>query len=256
MTTLESIILGIIQGITEWLPVSSSGHLVLGQTLFGLQEQLTFDIAVHIGTMLVVLWMFRNDIFNITKSILTVKNDAHSKLGWMVVIGSIPTAIIGFTFKDFFESLFSNPHAVGIALLFTGCVLILTRFVRASSATQSLTFGKALLVGTAQGMAIVPGISRSGMTIASGLLMNVDRNLAAKFSFLLFIPAMVGATLIHLKDFQTDLVNINSLIIGTLTTMIVSYLVIKWLLSIVQNGKLHWFATYCWVVGISVLFFL
>ena len=257
MNLFESFILGIVQGITEWLPVSSSGHLVLGQTLFNLKEQLTFDIAVHVGTMLVVLWLFRNDLINIVVSILTNRKDEYSKLGWMVAVGSIPTGIIGFTFKDFFESLFSNPSAVAIALIVTGCILVLTRIIKFQQPASELTFGKALLIGTAQGAAIIPGISRSGSTIAAGLLMNVDRTMAAKFSFLLFIPAMIGATLLHIDDIQnTADLDLSALFVGVLTTMVVSYLVIKWLLSIVQKGKLYWFATYCWVVGVSVLFFL
>lgn len=249
---LNEIILGIIQGITEWLPVSSSGHLVIAQHYLGIGENLALDIMLHIGTLLVVLWIFRKDILQIINSLIrfikTRKFDKHSKLALYVVAGSIPTGLIGILLNDYIESAFSSLVAVGIALLITGTLLWSTRYAKKKG---SLGVKESLIIGLAQGAAIFPGISRSGSTISTGLLLGVDRETAARYSFLLFIPAAVGALILQLDEFQA--VDVSGMVAGTLAAMVVSYFVIDMLLKIVRKGKLYWFSYYCWLAGAIVI---
>ena len=261
MDKVEALILGIVQGITEWLPVSSSGHLVLFQHFFSLKEQLVFDVSVHLGTMIVVVWMFRADLMKIISGVLHEKwDDANQgfQMAKFVLIASIPTALIGFMLKDTIEQMFDDPSAVGIALMYTSVILYITRFIpeRQPEQRRNPKWYHALIVGTFQGTAIFPGVSRSGSTIASALFVGLDRNLAARLSFLMFIPAMLGATLIQLPKLSEPNISYSSLIVGTLAAIVTSYFVIAWLLTIIRNGKLYMFAYYCGPVGLLSWYFL
>jgi undecaprenyl-diphosphatase len=274
MTTLEAIILGIIQGLTEFLPVSSSGHLVLFQQLFGLKEaELFFDVCVHLGTLVAVIVVFRQEIIKIISALLRlvslagqkekflqqVESNPELKMAVFIVIGSIPTAILGLLFASIAERLFSSALITGLMLLVTGFLLWLTRMAGTHAVSVSighLTPGKAFIIGIVQGLAIIPGISRSGSTISTGLLLGVDRETAARYSFLLSIPAIVGAGLLSLKEgfFQTDPVIWISLL-GAVTAAIVGYGALKSLLHMVKKGRLYVFAPYCWLVGILAILF-
>lgn len=245
---LQAILLGIVQGITEWLPVSSSGHLVLLQEYFNLDVPVAFDVILHFGTLIVIFLVFWKDIINIIKSLIALKWDSNTKLLSFIVLGSIPIAIIGYTFHDFFIELFSNVTAIGIALLVTGTFLFLSKF---PIDNKNLNWWKSIIIGLAQAAAIVPGISRSGATISAGLFMNVNRKDIAKFSFLLSIPAILGATVMEAKNLV--LVNLDAIIIGTLTSIIVGYFALKFLLKLIQQKKFHYFSYYCWVLGLVVL---
>ena len=274
MTTLEAIVLGILQGLTEFLPVSSSGHLVLFQHLFGLKEaELFFDICVHLGTLVAVIIVFRQEIIKIISALLQlislggpkekfiqkVESDPELKMAALIAIGSIPTAILGFLFAGIADRLFSSTLITGLMLMVTGLLLWLTRKAErhtAAASSNRLTVGKAFIIGIVQGLAIIPGISRSGSTISAGLLLGVDRETAARYSFLLSIPAIVAAGLLSLKDgfSQTDPVIWISLL-GAVTAALVGYGALKSLLHMVKKGRLHVFAPYCWLVGILAILF-
>ncbi len=274
MNSTEAIILGIIQGLTEFLPVSSSGHLVLFQQLFGLKEaELFFDVCVHLGTLVAVIIVFRQEIIKIISALLQlvslagqkekflqkVKSDPELKMAVFIVIGSIPTAILGLLFASIADRLFSSALITGLMLMVTGLLLWLTRKAGTHAVSTSighLTPGKAFIIGIVQGLAIIPGISRSGSTISTALLLGVERETAARYSFLLSIPAIVGAGLLSLKDgfAQTGPVIWISLL-GAVTAAIVGYGALKSLLHIVKKGRLYVFAPYCWLVGILAILF-
>ena len=274
MNSIEAIILGIIQGLTEFLPVSSSGHLVLFQHLFGLKEaELFFDVCVHLGTLVAVVIVFRQEIIKILSALLQlvslgrqkekflqrVDSDPDLKMALLIVIGSIPTAILGLLFAGIADRLFSSTLITGLMLMVTGLLLWLTRKAESHAASVSsgdLSTGKAFVIGIVQGLAIIPGISRSGSTISTGLLLGVDRETAARYSFLLSIPAIVGAGILSLKDglSQTNPV-ISMSFLGAVMAALVGYGALKSLLHLVKKGRLHVFAPYCWLVGILAILF-
>ena len=272
MNYTEAILLGIIQGLTEFLPVSSSGHLVLFQHLFGLKEaELFFDVCVHLGTLLAVIIVFRQEIKNIIfammrllfstgpkKSALQkIESDPDLKLALLIVIGSIPTAVLGLMFHNIADRLFSSPFFTGLMLMVTGLLLWLTRRANTGAGgthIEGFSRTKAFVIGIVQGLAIIPGISRSGSTISIGLLLGINRETAARYSFLLSIPAIVGAGLLSLKGSlsETDPVIWLSLW-GAAAAALVGYAALKVLLGIVKKGHLHLFAPYCWLVGILAI---
>lgn len=274
MNSTEAIILGILQGLTEFLPVSSSGHLVIFQHLFGLKEaELVFDVCVHLGTLLAVVVVFRQEIIKMIAALLQlvslggqkekflqkVDSDLELKMVVFIVIGSIPTAALGLLFASIADRLFSSTLITGLMLMVTGLLLWITRKAETLSVAANnghLTTAKAVIIGIVQGLAIIPGISRSGSTISTGLLLGIDRETAARYSFLLSIPAIVGAVLLSLKDgfSQTGPVIWMSLI-GALTAALVGYGALKSLLHIVKKGRLYVFAPYCWLVGILAILF-
>jgi undecaprenyl-diphosphatase len=252
LTIIEILILAIIQGLTEWLPVSSSGHLAVAQTALGLNPPLIFDVTLHIGTLIVILAVFRKDIQNIIKAL--AKRDFQTeegKLAIFIVVGSIPTAIIGLVFRDFLESLFSNLLAVGAALVITGCILF---FSEKRTGNKKLGTLDSLLIGITQGIAIIPGISRSGITISTGLLRKINKTTAFRYSFLLSIPAVIGATILESKDIIAGNIDTAPLILGATISMIVGYATLKLLQKIIINKKFHLFAYYCWTAGLLLIF--
>jgi undecaprenyl-diphosphatase len=274
MNYTEAILLGIIQGLTEFLPVSSSGHLVLFQQLFGLNEaELFFDVCVHLGTLLAVIVVFRQEITNIIsamtrlfssrgskKTVLQkIESDPDLKLALLIVIGSIPTAVMGFLFRGIADRLFASAFITGLMLIVTGLLLWITRWAAPRGqkpGADRLTPQKALIIGVVQGLAIVPGISRSGSTISIGLLLGIRREAAARYSFLLSIPAIIGAGLLSLKEglSQADPAVWISLL-GAVTAAFVGYGALKCLLHVVKKGRLHMFAPYCWLAGILAIVF-
>lgn len=254
----QAIILGLVQGLTEFLPVSSSGHLVLGQHLLGLDEpEMLFDVAVHVGTLLAVAAYFWRDLWAMLRGFWGRDEEAERgrRLIWLVFVGSVPTAIIGVLFRHDFEALFASVIAVGVALLITGCLLMATHFAPPSRREiWRFGAGRALLVGLAQGLAITPGISRSGSTISVALLLGVDRRLAAHYSFLLSLPAILGALVLHLKDLGPGQELVwTPLLLGGAVAGITGLVALKLLIGVVQRGGLHWFAFYCWALGAMAL---
>jgi undecaprenyl-diphosphatase len=274
MNSTEAIILGAIQGLTEFLPVSSSGHLVLFEKMLGMkQAQLFFDIGVHLGTLVAVIVVFRGEIKKIVAALVKlfsaagpkqtimhkVESDPHLKMALLIVIGSIPTAALGFLFAGIADRLFSSGFITGLMLIVTGMLLWLTRRTGAGvdrTPGDRLTSKNAFIIGIVQGLAIIPGISRSGSTISIGLMLGIDRETAARYSFLLSIPAIIGAGLLSLKNglSQMDLV-MRPALLGALTAALVGYAALKSLLQIVKKGHLHVFAPYCWLVGLLAIIF-
>lgn len=264
MDLIQSIVLGIIQGITEFLPVSSSGHLVVFQKLLGIENHdLAFDVAAHLGTLLTVFTFYFKTIKTTAKDVLLYplhkQYTAPVHLFLMMFVASLPTAIIGLTLKDHFEALFSNINAVGVAFLITGLVLFLTRKVGGESEITDLNrvepikkmkIWQALVIGFAQSFAITPGISRSGSTIAAGLFVGMDRNTSALFSFMISIPAVLGAGILQLKDISVwDQSVFLSLGTGFLTAYFSGLVGLWGILKVVKKGKLQTFSLYLWLLG-------
>jgi undecaprenyl-diphosphatase len=232
--------------------------LVLSQKLLGLHEpELLFDVAVHVGTLFAVLMVFRADVFAMLRGLWA--NDTEARQGrrmlMLVVAGSVPTALMGLIFKDTFEALFASVSAVGVALLVTGLLLMATRYApQATRGLEQTGWGQALLIGIAQGMAITPGISRSGTTIAAGLLLGLERDLAARFSFVLSIPAILGALTLQIRDLDTtSQTPLAPLLVGAMVAALTGYAALKLLIKLVKGGRLHWFAFYCWALGLAAL---
>lgn len=254
MDLIQILILAIVQGITEWLPISSSGHLAIVQQHFGLKElPLIFDVSLHVGTLCVVAVAFRKDIIEIAKALY--KRDFKSeegKLALYIASGSIPTALIGFLFHDVFQFLFSCTLAVGVALIITGFILY---FSKLRKDDKELGYLDSLLIGIAQGVAIAPGISRSGITLSTGFLRKVKKEKVFRYSFLLSIPAIIGATAMESKDLVVGELDITALLFGVIVSMIVGYVSLKLLLKIVLKEKFHLFAYYCWIAGLTTIIF-
>lgn len=260
ITFFQAIILGIIQGVTEWLPVSSSGHLVLVQQYFGLSVPIIFYVFLHVGTLLAVLIVFWKDILQILKSLVKtitlkksvneIKEDKDLLLAWFIVLGSIPTGLIGYFGRDIFASFFKSSLVVGVALLFTGTWLFISE--NKKKKIKQLTWPVVLFIGFMQGLAIIPGISRSGATIGAALLLSVNRDKAVRFSFLLAIPAIIGAFLFELKNFTVDS-SLIPIIVGSVVALVVGVVCLKWLIRLVSQKKFHLFAYYCWFVGLLVI---
>ena len=267
MDILSSTILGVVQGATEFLPISSSGHLVLFQNLMGFHEpELLLDTSLHIGTLLAVVIYFRRDLARLvgefrdlaapgpeTRNASALRERLGGALLTWVIVGNVPTALIGVGFREPLEGLFGSVPLVGGMLLVTGLLLILTRV--APGKARNLGLLAALAVGTAQGLAIVPGISRSGATIACGLLIGLDRDLAARYSFLLSVPAIVGALALQLVSGEVSGPGIPVLLAGGVTAAVVGLLALKLLMGMVRSGRLSWFAPYCWALGLAVILF-
>ncbi len=254
VTLIEALILAVVQGLTEWLPVSSSGHLVITQTVLGLNPPLIFDVMLHVGTLIVVLTVFRKDIVDIIKAV--IKRDFETeegKLALFIFVGSVPIAIIGFVFYDFFKSLFSNLLAVGVAIIITGSVIFVSE---KRIGNRKMGILDSLLIGLAQAVTIIPGISRSGITVATGLLRKIDKTKAFRYSFLLSVPAVIGATVMESRDLVLGNMDMAPLFLGATISMIVGYVSLKLLKKIVMNEKFHLFAYYCWTVGIAMILFI
>ncbi len=255
MSWLEALVLGLIQGLTEYLPVSSSGHLAIGAAFFGLdgEENLTFAIAVHAATVLstiVVLW---KEITWILKDFFQFKWNAGTRYAVNIIVSMIPIAIVGFFFKDQVAAIF------GEGLLLVGCMLLLTATLLTFSyyakprQKESLSIKDAFIIGISQALAVFPGLSRSGTTIATGLLLGNKKESLAQFSFLMVLAPIIGESLLSLMDggFSAEQSGIPtfSLIVGFLAAFISGYFACKWMINIVKKGKLIYFAIYCAIVG-------
>lgn len=254
MTIIQSIILGIIQGLTEFLPISSSAHLVLAPRLFGwsnlLHEstaQITFDVVLHFGSLLALLLYFRKDLV----SLIRERTELNNKLVKLLIIGTLPAIAAALMFKGFFQSLFGSALATASLLVVTGALILLAEAIaKLKRNFANLNTVDGLVVGIAQAIAIAPGISRSGATISAGLMLGLDRESAARFSFLLAIPAVFGAFVYSINGASVTMLN-GIFLVGLISSFVFSYLAIKFLLGYLQRGSLKVFAVYCIVVGIS-----
>lgn len=262
-------VLGLLQGLTEFLPVSSSGHLVLMQHFMGMKEpQLFFDIIVHVGTLGAICLVYYRIIWKITKGCVRTLCDrkfyrspfqefsknTELRFAWFIILGSIPAGLIGVLLKDSIESAFASPTIVACMLIVTGLLLQLSRVAkRKPNPRQALNSWDAIRIGIAQAVAIMPGISRSGSTISIGLATGVSPQTAAQYSFLLSIPAILGALLLDLKDIHEVALAPISIIIGTLTAFITGYIALRGLLTILNRGRFVVFSYYCFGLGGLVL---
>jgi undecaprenyl-diphosphatase len=267
ITIIQAIILGIVQGLTEFLPVSSSAHLVFMTDILGLQQNVAFDTLLHLGTLVAVVGYFWKDLVVIISSFLSSLQDIFKgrfkegleekpfkKLSWLLLVGTIPAGLMGILFKSEFEALFNSILYVGIFLIITGLLLWGAERVKPGDKdVKDISFKNAIVIGIAQGIAIAPGISRSGATIAAGLFSGLNRELAARFSFLLSIPAILGAALVQAKDITSFDASTAVLIAGFVSAAIFGYLAIKLLLKIIKERSLMIFAYYCWIVGMATI---
>jgi undecaprenyl-diphosphatase len=262
MSLLQALILGIVQGATEYIPVSSSAHLVLVPWLLGWPDpSFAFEVLIQWGTLVGVFIFFWRDIWAIAKAVVQglVRRQPlycfEAKLGWLIVVATIPAVVIGFVFKDLFEAAFAAPVFVGGLLIFTAALLVIAeRFGSRKKELERLNWLDALIIGFWQAAAILPGISRSGATISGAVLRGFDRTSAARFSFLMSIPALLGAGAVALSDLLgTGAVadELPAIVVGFVAAGIAGYIVIRWLLNYLQNHSLYIFAVYC--VAVSLL---
>ena len=268
MDIIQVIIIGIVQGLTEFLPVSSSAHLVFAHNILGVESSLAFDVFLHLGTLIAVLWFFRWDIIKMLKSwwlslgdILQGRfkqgfhEDPYKRLAWYVILATIPVGIVGVLFEDSIDALFSGALYVPAFFLFvTGTILYLSQRIASGKVNlHNISAKESLWMGLGQACAILPGLSRSGTTIAAGLTIGLEKEFAAKFSFILSIPAIFGAFIFQLKDIGAAMdVNFLPILLGFIASIIAGYMAIKWMLDLIQNKSLDIFAYYCWIVGIVV----
>lgn len=241
--------MGVLQGLTEFLPVSSSAHLVIAQQWLHLSREGAFlmalDVALHVGTLGALIAYFYKDLGGMAMGLF------KQRLPGLLIVGTIPAALIGILFKDFFSDLFAEILPASFFLLITGWILWLTKWVQSSDIDLNrIGFKQALLVGVVQAVAILPGISRSGSTIAMGLFLKLKPEAAVRFSFLLGIPAIAGAAAVEFKRLALmDISLLFPVVLGVLASFVVGYFSIRWMLKLVGRQKLHYFSWYCWGLG-------
>ncbi|MCG8318690.1 MAG: undecaprenyl-diphosphate phosphatase [Cytophagales bacterium] len=257
MNIIQAIILGIVQGLTEFLPISSSGHIELGKALLGIEarKDLTFTVVVHGGTVLSTIVVFRKDIAEIYQDLREGAWNESTQYLAKIFISMIPVVIVGLLFQQEIEAFFfGNIFLVGNMLLVTGGMLVFTYFSR--DHTRDITFKNAFIVGLAQAFALLPGISRSGSTIATALLLRVKKEVATKFSFLMVLIPIIAANLKDLifGDFGNEKIGFWPLTAGFLAAFIAGLLACSWMVNIVKKGKLIYFAIYCFIIGMTAIY--
>ena len=273
MTYFEAVILGLVQGLAEFLPISSSGHLALLQQWFGIDENkvLLFAVLLHVGTLISVFIVYWKDIWElIVELCLTIKDlftgkglrleeRPVRKLGVMIIVATIPTAIIGLLFNDLFDKLYTSVLPIGIGLIITGFLLILAeRTGNSSRGIQRMNFRNALFIGTVQGIAICPGISRSGSTLFGSLICNLDRKFAVKFVFLISIPSILGSAVMEAPDAIKagfDMAQLGPVLVGMIVAAVSGLIAIKTMIKIVSDKKLSYFSYYVWALGAAVVIY-
>jgi undecaprenyl-diphosphatase len=270
MTIFQSVILGIIQGLSEFLPISSSGHLVLAPALFGwnfsLEEAFIFNVLVQVATLIAVIVYFWKDLVKIAGAMFDgIVNGSpfltsDSRLGWYLILATLPAALTAIFFKESFERAFSSPNNAAIFLLITSLLLVLGEIIgKQSRRIEEITWLDSIIVGIFQILALFPGISRSGATISGGLIRNLNRKSSARFSFLMAVPVMLAAGLLALIDLIQNphlYQQIPTYLAGFVAAGIVGYLAIRWFIAFLSRKSLYYFSIYCAILGISMLFLL
>ena len=267
MSLITAFLLGVVQGFTEFLPVSSSGHLVLAQHLLGWKEPaIFFDVSLHLGTFIAVLAVFRKDLLDLIQGGIRLifqqpfgrlsgnggRLDDQERIFLLVVVGTLPIVAAGLLVRHWLQGLFASVPAVSINLLITGTVLWLTRYIKHfTRKSPAMTRGKqALYIGIAQAMALAPGISRSGTTISAGLFLGLERDWAGRYSFLLFVPAVMGALILEGAHIKLENIQLLQTLLGITTAAVSGYFALRVLLKVVRNGNFYVFAPYCWLIGV------
>lgn len=247
----EALLLGVIQGITEWLPVSSSAHLALAQHYLGIAAPVSFGVSLHLATVLAVIAYYRNDLLSLGRGVLA-RNGTDVRYASLVLFSALPTAAVGFAFRDFFESMFASPAAMAVALAVTGVYLIIASRAGGSSLPDARG---SLAIGIAQGIAVAPGISRSGATVGTALLLGMKKEDAARFSFLAGIIPILGASLLEGKEAVLGEVAPLPLAAGFIASAVVGYLSIGLLMRVLQESRLQLFGYYCLALALAVFIF-
>lgn len=247
-----AILLGAIQGVSEWLPISSSGHLALIQISLGIGAPLAFDALLHLATLLIAAARFRRELASILGSWLRLDLGSQpAKLGLMVLAGNVPTLLLGLALRDAFEAMYSDPRAIGLAFLLTGSLLYASK--RGGEGGKGVGFREAILVGISQGISIAPGVSRSGLTIATALLLGIERGEAVRFSFLLMIPAVLGALALEAGHPSAADIGPIEALGGFSAALAMGYLSLGLLIRSVSKRRFHLFSYYCWCIGAIAL---
>lgn len=273
MTYFEATVLGLVQGLAEFLPISSSGHLALLQNWFGIDETkvLLFTVLLHVGTLISVFIMYWKDIWElIVELVLTIKDLCTGKglrmeerpvrkLGVMIIVTTIPTAIIGFLFNDFFDSLYTSVIPIGVGLIITGFLLVFAEKKGESDrGIKQMNLRNAIFIGTVQGIAICPGISRSGSTLFGSLICDLDRKFAVKFVFLISIPSILGSAILEAPaaiEAGVSLSQLGPVLWGMAVAAVAGIVAIKSMIKIVSDKKLSWFSYYVWILGLVVVIY-
>ena len=257
MNWWQALILGLVQGLTEFLPVSSSGHLVIFRELLGAEapSDLVFEITVHVATALATIVVFRKQILDLLQGLFKFKYNEQTDFIAKLVVSMIPVAIVGFFFKDKVEELFSSLLVVGCALMVTALLLFLSDRVKARKEGKEITFGQALVMGLGQAVAVIPGLSRSGTTISAGLLSGASRNKVAEFSFLMVLVPILGEAFLDLVggDLAASSISIAPLLLGFVAAFFSGLFACKAMIALVKKAGLKWFALYCAIVGLIVI---
>ena len=275
MTLFESIILGLVQGLAEFLPISSSGHLAALQYIFGIDGSnvLTFTVMLHFGTLVAIFVVYWKDIVDLVKELFATikdvctgqgvqvnKNDTR-KLGFMIITASVPTAIIGLLLNDFFESLYAKMAVIGVCLIITGCGLFFAeRYGGGKRTIKDMNFRNAFFIGLCQSVAIMPGISRSGATMIGGLACKFDRAFAVRYAFLISIPSVLGAFLLEVPEAVRSVsdgtgISLGVMLAGIAVAAISGYAAIKVMIKAVTNKKLMYFSVYTWIAGAALIIY-
>lgn len=255
MSTIQAIILGIIQGLTEFLPVSSSGHIELGKAILGIEvkESLEFTIAVHAATVLSTIVVFRKDILELLGGFFKFRMNNETHFIFKILISTIPVLFIGLLFKDQVETLFEgNLLIVGSMLLVTAILLTLSKYLQKAT-TRPIGYRDSIIIGIAQAIAVLPGLSRSGSTISTGLMLGNHRDEVAKFSFLMVIIPILGAAFLDVVKSDFGTVSLPSIVAGFIAAFISGYIACSWMVKLVKKGNLIWFAIYCAIVGVIAI---
>jgi undecaprenyl-diphosphatase len=253
---IKTIILGIIQGLTEWLPISSTGHLKIAEHFMNEKIPLLFDFILHIGTLIVILLFFRRDIKNILSALVHLDfKTEHGKLIPLIVVGSIPAGIIGIILNEPVSTAFQNILPIAVAFVLCGIMVYSVKFAHEKS--DAIGYSTAILIGAAEGIAIIPGISRSGATIAVALLLGIGHEKAFKFSFLLSIPAILSVLGYNFVEKSSELASAglgwSEILTGIVVAMFIGYFALKLLWNILGKKKFHLFAFYCWLLGTALI---
>jgi undecaprenyl-diphosphatase len=273
MTFLESIVLGLAQGLSEFLPISSSGHLALLEYFFGIDEDrvLAFATLLHLGTLFSIFFVYYKEIGALLLELCAVFHDIFTGrgprvganetriLGFMIIVATIPTAIVGLLLRDVFSGLYNSLVAIGAGLLITGCMMFVSeRVARGAEDVSGLQFRHAFFIGLMQSVALCPGISRSGATITGGLFASMKRELAVRFAFLISIPSVIGAILLEAPEAfgaGVDGAMLPALGAGVIVSMISGFFAIKTMIRVVSSGKLRYFSFYTWIVGAAAILY-
>lgn len=273
MSYFEAVILGLVQGLAEFLPISSSGHLALLQHFFGIEGEsvLAFAVLLHLGTLISVFIVYWKDILELILELFAVFKDIFTgkglrinvnptrRLGFMIIVATIPTGIIGIVFNDMFASFYLSLLPIGIGLLITGTIMwIAERIPRLTKGVKEMKFRHAVLVGICQGIAITPGISRSGSTLVGGLFSGLNREFAVKFAFLISIPSILGSVVLEAPaafEAGIDMTIVGPILVGVIIAAVSGLFAIKTMIKVVSNKKLFYFSIYTWVLGAAVVMY-